>query len=67
MYVLFFGLHVTNNLQVYNLQLRYNVTCLQFTSLQFTTCLFLGIGVHAHRVHMWMHMYSHIYVYKIYI
>ena len=27
MYVLFFGLHVTNNLQVYNLQLVYNVAC----------------------------------------
>ena len=48
MYVLFFGLHVTNNLQVYNLQLVYNVTCLQFTSLHFTTCLFLGIDVNAH-------------------
>ena len=27
MYVLFFVLHITNNLQAYNLQLVYNVTC----------------------------------------
>ena len=61
MYVLFFGLHVTNNLQVYNLQLVYNVTCLQFTSLQFTTCLFIGIGVHAHK----LYVNAHTLIYKV--
>ena len=35
MYVLFFVLHITKNLQVYNLQLVYNVTCnLEFAQIE---------------------------------